>query len=122
MRATQVGPQAREDLMRELQAQVEASVSQGAEIVLGGKPLERRGYFYPPTILAGVKPGMRAYDEELFGPVASVITVQDLDHGCGGGERHPLRPWGLGLDPGQAERGGGCRPTGSRGGLRKRSW
>ena len=77
--ATQVGPQAREDLMRELHAQVTASVGMGAEIVLGGKPLERRGYFYPPTILAGVKPGMRAYHEELFGPVASVIKVQDLD-------------------------------------------
>ena len=77
--ATHVGPQAREDLLRELHAQVIASVGLGAEIVLGGKPLERRGYFYPPTILAGVKPGMRAYHEELFGPVAAVIKVQDLD-------------------------------------------
>ena len=77
--AVQVGPQAREDLMRELQAQVEESVAKGAEIILGGKPLERRGYFYPPTILAGVKRGMRAYHEELFGPVASVIAVKDLD-------------------------------------------
>ncbi len=78
--ATQVGPQAREDLMRELHAQVEDSVAKGAEIILGGKPLERKGYFYPPTILAGVRAGMRAYHEELFGPVASVIAVQDPDH------------------------------------------
>jgi succinate-semialdehyde dehydrogenase/glutarate-semialdehyde dehydrogenase len=77
--AVQVGPQAREDLMRELQVQVDESVAMGAEIILGGKPLERRGFFYPPTILAGVKPGMRAYHEELFGPVASVIAVKDLD-------------------------------------------
>jgi succinate-semialdehyde dehydrogenase/glutarate-semialdehyde dehydrogenase len=77
--ATQVGPQAREDLMRELDAQVHASISRGAELVLGGSPLDRKGYFYPPTILAGVKPGMRAYHEELFGPVASVIRVEDLD-------------------------------------------
>jgi succinate-semialdehyde dehydrogenase/glutarate-semialdehyde dehydrogenase len=77
--AVQVGPQAREDLMRELQVQVDESVAMGAEIILGGKPLERRGYFYPPTILAGVKRGMRAYHEELFGPVASVIAVKDLD-------------------------------------------
>lgn len=76
---TQVGPQAREDLMWELDAQVHASISQGAELVLGGSPLDRKGYFYPPTILAGVKAGMRAYDEELFGPVASVIRVEDLD-------------------------------------------
>ena len=74
---TQVGPQAREDLMRELHAQVEDSVAAGAELVLGGKPLERQGYFYPPTILAGVRPGMRAYHEEFFGPVASVIRVAD---------------------------------------------
>jgi succinate-semialdehyde dehydrogenase/glutarate-semialdehyde dehydrogenase len=77
--ASQVGPQAREDLMRELQDQVDDSVAKGAEIVLGGKPLDRQGYFYPPTILAGVKPGMRAYHEELFGPVASVISVRDSD-------------------------------------------
>jgi len=73
----QVGPQAREDLMQELHAQVEESVAGGAELILGGKPLDRKGYFYPPTILAGVRPGMRAYHEELFGPVASVIAVKD---------------------------------------------
>ncbi|HKZ17048.1 MAG TPA: aldehyde dehydrogenase family protein, partial [Geobacteraceae bacterium] len=44
---------------------------------LGGKPLDRRGHFYPPTILSDVKPGMPAYHEELFGPVASVIRVKD---------------------------------------------
>jgi len=77
---TRIGPLAREDLMRELHAQVEDAVAKGAEIILGGKPLERKGYFYPPTILAGVGPGMRAYNEELFGPVASVIAVRDIDH------------------------------------------
>lgn len=77
--ATKVGPQAREDLLEVLHAQVTASVGKGAETVLGGRPLDRRGYFYPPTILAGVAPGMPAYDEELFGPVASVIVVDDLD-------------------------------------------
>ncbi len=78
--ATQVGPQAREDLMRELHDQVEDAVAAGAEIMLGGSPLKRRGYFYPPTILAGVRHGMRAYHEEMFGPVAAVIRVSDLDH------------------------------------------
>ncbi len=77
--ATQVGPQARDDLMRELRGQVEDAVAAGAEVVLGGSPLKRKGYFYPPTILAGVKPGMRAYHEEMFGPVASVIKVSDLN-------------------------------------------
>jgi succinate-semialdehyde dehydrogenase/glutarate-semialdehyde dehydrogenase len=77
--ATQVGPQAREDLMRELHGQVEASVAKGAKVLLGGAPLERKGYFYPPTILAEVRPGMPAYHEEFFGPVASVIRVRDAE-------------------------------------------
>jgi succinate-semialdehyde dehydrogenase/glutarate-semialdehyde dehydrogenase len=91
--AVQVGPQARDDLMQELQAQVEESVALGAEIILGGKPLERRGYFYPPTILAGVKPGMKAYHEELFGPVASIIAVSNLDQAV---EVANDTPFGLG--------------------------
>ena len=74
---TQVGPQAREDLVIELQEQVEASVAKGAKIELGGKRLNGKGYFYPPTILTGVKPGMPAYHEELFGPVAAVIRIRD---------------------------------------------
>jgi succinate-semialdehyde dehydrogenase/glutarate-semialdehyde dehydrogenase len=74
---TQVGAQAREDLMLELHAQVEASVAKGAKIVLGGQPLPGKGSFYPPTILVDVVPGMPAYDEELFGPVASVILAKD---------------------------------------------
>jgi succinate-semialdehyde dehydrogenase/glutarate-semialdehyde dehydrogenase len=74
---TQVGPQAREDLIIELQEQVEASVAKGAKIELGGKRLGGKGYFYPPTILTGVKPGMPAYHEELFGPVAAVIRIRD---------------------------------------------
>ncbi len=74
---SQVGAQAREDLMLELHAQVETSVARGAKIVLGGKPLTGKGSFYPPTILVDVVPGMPAYDEELFGPVASVIRAKD---------------------------------------------
>ncbi len=74
---TQVGPQAREDLLQELHAQVTRSVEKGARLLLGGKPLSRPGFFYPPTILDGVKPGMPAFDEELFGPVAAVLRVKD---------------------------------------------
>jgi succinate-semialdehyde dehydrogenase/glutarate-semialdehyde dehydrogenase len=77
--ATQVGPQAREDLMLELHGQVESSVAKGATLLLGGAPLVRKGYFYPPTILTDVAPGMPAYHEEFFGPVASVIRVKDAD-------------------------------------------
>jgi succinate-semialdehyde dehydrogenase/glutarate-semialdehyde dehydrogenase len=75
---TRVGPQAREDLMNELQGQVEASVAKGATVVTGGKPLGKAA-FYPPTILADVKPGMPAYHEEFFGPVAIIIKAKDAE-------------------------------------------
>ena len=72
-----VGPQAREDLRDELHQQVTDSVEAGARCLLGGEIPERPGAFYPPTVLAGVVPGMPAYDEELFGPVAAIITARD---------------------------------------------
>ena len=74
---TEVGPQARRDLLEELQAQVERSVEQGARILTGGRPMDRPGFFYPPTILTDVRPGMAAFDEEVFGPVAAVTVVRD---------------------------------------------
>jgi len=77
LETTQVGPMARGDLRQELHAQVQESLAAGAELILGGQPLPQAGYYYPPTILAGVAPGMPAYDQELFGPVAAVIRVFD---------------------------------------------
>lgn len=74
---TDIGPLARSDLKQSLIKQVEKSLSQGAKAVLGGKDLKQTGYFYPPTILTGVEPGMASFDEEVFGPVASVITAAD---------------------------------------------
>src|SRR5262249_17672908 len=73
----EVGPQAREDLRRELHAQVHGSVSQAARILLGGAVPPGRGAFYPPSVLSEVKEGMPAHDEELFGPVAALISVRD---------------------------------------------
>jgi succinate-semialdehyde dehydrogenase/glutarate-semialdehyde dehydrogenase len=72
-----LGPQASIKLRDELHEQVIKSVNQGAEIILGGVISEIDGAFYPPTILRNVKPGMAAFDEELFGPVASLIKVKD---------------------------------------------
>lgn len=72
-----MGPLARADLRDELHQQVLDSVAKGAEIILGGEIPHRKGAYYPPTILENVKPGMPAYNEELFGPVASVIRVKD---------------------------------------------
>ena len=75
--ATEVGPLARADLREKLHAQVRASVRRGARVLLGGAPIPGPGFFYAPTVLTNVTPGMPAYDEEMFGPVASIITVRN---------------------------------------------
>jgi succinate-semialdehyde dehydrogenase / glutarate-semialdehyde dehydrogenase len=74
---TQIGPLARRDLRDTLHHQVEASLSMGARVVLGGAVPNNPGAFYPPTVLTDVHKGMPAYDEELFGPVASIIPTED---------------------------------------------
>src|SRR5919199_6416393 len=76
-RDTNVGPLARQDLRDALADQVERSVSSGAHRVVGGKPLNGKGYFYAPTVLDGVKADMPAFREESFGPVAAVIRARD---------------------------------------------
>jgi succinate-semialdehyde dehydrogenase/glutarate-semialdehyde dehydrogenase len=74
---TTVGPLARRDLRDELHDQVEASVKKGARLLTGGVVPEGAGAYYPPTVLTDVTPGMPAYDDELFGPVASIISAAD---------------------------------------------
>jgi succinate-semialdehyde dehydrogenase/glutarate-semialdehyde dehydrogenase len=74
---TDVGPQARHDLRDDLHAQVRASIDKGARLLLGGETPADPGAFYPPTVLDDVVPGMPAYDEELFGPVAAIIAAID---------------------------------------------
>lgn len=77
--STEVGPMAREDLRDELHEQVKKSVAAGARVLLGGEVPDRAGAWYPPTVLTDVGPGMPAYDEETFGPVAAIIPVADED-------------------------------------------
>ena len=72
-----MGPMARKDLRDELHGQLVKSMEAGAKCLLGGKVPKLAGAFYPPTILTDVKPGMPAYHEELFGPVAAVIKAKD---------------------------------------------
>ncbi len=72
-----LGPQARDDLRNNLHRQVRESIDQGAKCLLGGEIPPGSGYFYPPTVLTGVKEGMPAYHEELFGPVGAIIPVKD---------------------------------------------
>jgi len=76
-KATDIGPQARVDLRDELHTQVQNSIAKGAVCVLGGTVPEGKGAYYPATILTNVGPGMPAYEEELFGPVAAVIPAKD---------------------------------------------
>ncbi|MDS0295126.1 NAD-dependent succinate-semialdehyde dehydrogenase [Halogeometricum luteum] len=91
---TNVGPQAREDLMSDLQEQVDETVEMGATVETGGEPMDREGYFYPPTVLTDVPRDSPGGCEELFGPVASVFRVEseeeaielanDSQYGLGG--------------------------------------
>ncbi|MDZ7807433.1 MAG: NAD-dependent succinate-semialdehyde dehydrogenase [Gracilimonas sp.] len=74
---TDVGPQARRDLRDELHDQVLKSIEKGAKAIIGGEKPEGEGAYYPVTILDNVGPGMPAYEEELFGPVAAIIKVKD---------------------------------------------
>ncbi len=74
---TQIGPMARVDLRDELHQQVVDSLAAGAKGVTGCNPEAGNGAYYQPSILDQVKPGIRAYSEELFGPVAIVIRAED---------------------------------------------
>ncbi len=72
-----IGPQASERLRDELHQQVLDSLARGAKCLLGGSIPDRKGAWYPATVLDGVKAGMPAYEEELFGPVAAIIEAKD---------------------------------------------
>jgi succinate-semialdehyde dehydrogenase/glutarate-semialdehyde dehydrogenase len=74
---TDVGPQARIDLRDELHKQVLDSIQRGAALLLGGALPAGPGAYYPPTVLSNVKPGMPAWNEELFGPVAAIIRAEN---------------------------------------------
>lgn len=76
-RATDIGPLARADLRDTLAEQVSDSIQAGANLLTGGDRVGDRGFFYAPTVLAEVTPGMRAFDEETFGPVAAIIRARD---------------------------------------------
>jgi acyl-CoA reductase-like NAD-dependent aldehyde dehydrogenase len=79
-RETQIGPMARGDLRDSLDKQVQATVKMGAKVLLGGKPVEGKGYFYAPTIVTHVTPEMPMFHEETFGPAAAVIHARDTEH------------------------------------------
>ena len=74
---TELGPVSSQEQFDTLVEQVGKSVEQGATLLCGGDPQEGEGYYYPATVLADCKPGMPAYNDELFGPVASIIRAKD---------------------------------------------
>jgi succinate-semialdehyde dehydrogenase/glutarate-semialdehyde dehydrogenase len=77
--SSDIGPLARADLREELERQVAASVAAGARVLVGGQRPRRSGYFYEPTVLVDVPPDAPALVEELFGPVAPIVVVQDAE-------------------------------------------
>ena len=81
--ATQVGPIVSEAQRAELVGQIEEARSQGAIVHGGGEPMEGPGWYLKPTVLSGVTPDMPVAQEELFGPVAIVERVPDLDAALG---------------------------------------
>jgi succinate-semialdehyde dehydrogenase/glutarate-semialdehyde dehydrogenase len=77
--ATEVGPLASADARASLQADVDATIRAGARVLTGGKPLDGPGSFYAPTVLTDIPKDSPGYKEELFGPVAGIFRVRDID-------------------------------------------
>ncbi len=80
---TDIGPMVREDALETLHSQVKDALKEGADLKLGGSRIQRKGFYYHPTIITGVKPGMRVMREETFGPVAPVMVVKDWGQASG---------------------------------------
>ncbi|MBI2658788.1 NAD-dependent succinate-semialdehyde dehydrogenase [Candidatus Woesearchaeota archaeon] len=74
---TDIGPLVNKDGLVQIESQVHDAISKGAKVLTGGKKLERKGYFYRPTVLSGIKMDMKVVAEEVFGPVAPIIVVND---------------------------------------------
>ncbi|HXL80928.1 MAG TPA: NAD-dependent succinate-semialdehyde dehydrogenase [Pyrinomonadaceae bacterium] len=77
--STEIGPLATEQILRDVDEQVKTSVAAGAILLTGGKRLERSGNFYQPTVLANIPKDSPAYSEEVFGPVALLFGVDNID-------------------------------------------
>jgi succinate-semialdehyde dehydrogenase/glutarate-semialdehyde dehydrogenase len=77
--STELGPLATAEAVKSLDDDVQKSIAAGARLLTGGKPLQGVGNFYPPTVLADIPKGSPAYSEELFGPVACLFRVKNVD-------------------------------------------
>ena len=76
-----MGPMARLDLRDTVHEQVQRSIQKGAKLIKGGTVPEGEGFFYPATLLDNICPGMPAFDEELFGPVIALTTIENEQQG-----------------------------------------
>ena len=76
---TKIGPLARKDLMIDLEVQINEALDKGADLVVGGKRIEGEGHYFQPTIIKNLKPEMRIFHEETFGPVFSIFVVDSAD-------------------------------------------
>ncbi len=92
---TLVGPLATESGREDVERYVQDAVDKGATVVVGGERPDGPGWFYPPTLLTGVTPEMAVHSEEVFGPVAALYTVRDLDEAIEIANSHP---YGLGAN------------------------
>ncbi len=90
---TQIGPLATPNILRDIDQQVKEAVKRGAKVLIGGAAIDRRGNFYAPTILSEIAIGSPAESEEIFGPVALLFRVPDLDAAI---HRANDSPFGLG--------------------------
>ncbi len=90
---TKIGPLATESGLEDVERYVQDAVDKGATVVVGGRRVDRPGWFYPPTLVTGVTPEMAIYHEEVFGPVAALFTVDGLDEAIEIANSHP---YGLG--------------------------
>ncbi|MGY1802555.1 NADP-dependent succinic semialdehyde dehydrogenase [Blastococcus sp. SYSU D00922] len=92
---TQVGPLATESGRDDVEKYVDDAVAKGATVLVGGKRVDRPGWFYEPTLLTGITPEMDLYFEEVFGPVAALWTVDSLGEAIEIANSHP---YGLGAN------------------------
>jgi len=76
---TDVGPLASEQQLDDIEKLVADAVAKGAKALCGGAAQDGPGFYYPPTVLAGITPDMRVHGEEVFGPVATLYRVPDID-------------------------------------------
>jgi len=74
---TDVGPLVNKDGLLQIESQVNDAIAKGAKVLAGGKRLERKGFFYKPTVLGNIKNNMKVVTEEVFGPVAPIIVAKD---------------------------------------------